>query len=273
MTEDGWYADPTGRHDQRLYLSGVWTRRVRAADGIELTEGEDHSGAMAAAGRPSGPPANRPSAPRAPHGWSVERPSWGLAIAILGALLAVFGFTAIDWASGVSFEDARHAVDLDTTGFNVITQAYMKVVYLPLLVVTVLTGLLAPVGRVVARVAIALAGILGGGGLVAAVIWIESGGVGTGASRGDALPVLVVMVAVGVVSAALGVGAFFEGTAVLARGLAATLAGLAVILHVFVVEDVFSGAPEPAFGPWACAIGYTLLAIAPVLPYRRILHT
>jgi hypothetical protein len=268
VTEDGWYADPTGRHSQRLYLSGVWTRRVRAADGTELTEGEDHSGAMAAAGRP----ANRPAAPRAPQGWSVERPSWGLAIAIVGALLAVVGFTTIDWASGVSFDDVRHTVGLDATGFNVVTQAYLKVIYLPLLIVTVLTGLLAPVGRTVARVAIALAGIVGGAGLVAVVIWIESGGVGTGASRGDALPVLVVMVAVGVVSAALGVGAFFEGTAVLARGLAATLAGLAVILHVFVVEDLFSGPVDSAFGPWACAIGYGLLAIAPVLPYRRILH-
>jgi hypothetical protein len=273
VTEDGWYPDPTGRHSQRLFLSGVWTRRVRDDDGTEQTEGEDHSGAMTAARRPSTRRSAGPSAPREPLGWSVERPSWGLAVAVLGALLAVFGFTAIDWASGISFEDTRRAVDLDSNGFNVVTQAYMKVIYLPLLIVTVLTGLLAPVGRMVARVAIALGGVLGGVGLVAVVIWIESGGVGTGASRGDALPVLVVMVAVGVVSAALGVGAFFEGTAVLARGLAATLAGLAVILHVFVVEDVFSGSADSALGPWACAIGYTLLAIAPVLPYRRILHT
>jgi hypothetical protein len=40
-----------------------------------------------------------------------------------------------------------------------------------------------------------------------------------------------------------------------------------------VVEDIFAGGAEPAFGAWAPAIGYGLLAIAPVLRYRRILHT
>ena len=67
VTADGWYPDPTGRHVERLWLSGVWTRRVRDAEGVETTEGEDHSGAMTAA--------TPPRAPRPVRGWSVERPS------------------------------------------------------------------------------------------------------------------------------------------------------------------------------------------------------
>jgi hypothetical protein len=262
VTHDGWYADPTGRHFQRLYLSGVWTRRVRGEDGAEATEGDDHSGAVAAA---------RP--PRRVRDWSVERPSYGVATAVLGALLAVLGFVLLDWAADLSFGAARDQVDLNGSQYSVVTQAYMKVVYLPLLLVTLLAGLLSAVGRMTARVVVALAGVVGGLGLVAVVIWIESGGVGTDRSRGNALPVLVVMIAVGIVCAALGVGAYFDERATVARGLAVTLAGLAVILHVYVVEDVFAGGGEAAFGAWAPAIGYGLLAIAPVLPYRRILHT
>jgi hypothetical protein len=110
-------------------------------------------------------------------------------------------------------------------------------------------------------------------GLVGVVIWIESGGVGTNASRGDALPLLATMVAVGVIAAGLGVGAYFDDSASLARGLAATLAGLAVVLHTFVVADLFDHGPDATIGAWLPAIGFGLLAIAPVLPYRRILHS
>lgn len=258
MSEDGWYADPTGRSHERLYLAGTWTRRVRAADGVEATEGEDHSGAILAAPRP-----------RPVRGWSAERPSFGLLTAALGAVLVVLGFTLFDWAADLSFADLRRA----SSEFDVVTQAYLKFVYLPLLVVVLVSGLLTAVGRTLARIAVALAGVIGGVGLVGVVIWIEGGGAGTDQSRGDALPVLTVMVAVGIVAAALGVGAYFDDSAMLARGLAGTLAGLAVVLHVYVVTDVFDGTSGSAFGAWAPAIGYGLLTVAPVLPYRRILHT
>lgn len=265
MTADGWYADPTGRHAERLWLSGVWTRRVRDLDGNETTEGEDHSGAMTLA--------SPPRSARPVRGWSAERPSLGLALAVLGALVALLGYYVFDWSADLSFADVRDSVRVDTGDYNVVSVAYFRLVYLPLLVDVLVTGLLVAVGRRLARFTVAAAGVLGGVGLVAVVIWIESGGVGTNASRGDALPLLATMVAVGIIAAALGVGAYFDDSAGLARGLAATLAGLAVVLHAFVVADLFDHGPDAAVGAWLPAIGYGLLAIAPVLPYRRILHT
>jgi hypothetical protein len=262
VSEDGWYADPTGRSSQRLYLAGTWTRRVRSAEGVEATEGEDHSGAMAEA-----------LTPRPARGWTAERPSFGLATAAVGGVLAVLGFTVLDWAAAMSFADLRRTVAADPGQFDVVTQAYTKFVFLPLLVVVLVSGLLTTVGRTLARIAVALAGVVGGVGLVGVVIWIEGGGAGTDQSRGDAVPVLTVMVAVGIVAAALGVGAYFDESAMLARGLAGTLAGLAVILHVYVVTDVFDGTSGSALGAWAPAIGYGLLTVAPALPYRRVLHT
>lgn len=265
VTADGWYPDPTGRHAERLWLSGVWTRRVRDEDGRERTEGEDHSGAMVAA------PA--PRAARPVRGLSVERPSYGLATAVLGAIVALLGYFVFDWSPGLSFTDVRDTVRVDTGDFNVVSVAYFRLVYLPLLVDVLVTGLLVAVGRRLARFTVAAAGVLGGLGLIGVVVWIESGGVGTDSSRGDALPLLATMVAVGIIAAALGVGAYFDDSAGLARGLAATLAGLAVVLHAFVVADLFDHGPDAAIGAWLPAIGYGLLAIAPVLPYRRILHT
>jgi len=273
VTADGWYADPTGRHAERLWLSGVWTRRVRDADGIESTEGEDHSGAMTSAPAPRAVRHPAASTPGAVRGWSVERPSYGLATALLGAIIALLGYFVFDWSADLSFTDVRDTVRVDTGDFNVVSVAYFRLVYLPLLIDVLLTGLLVAVGRRPARFTVAAAGVFGGLGLIGVVIWIESGGVGTSVSRGDALPLLATMVAAGIIAAALGVGAYFDDTASLARGLAATLAGLAVVLHAFVVADLFNHGPDAAIGAWLPAIGYGLLAIAPVLPYRRILHT
>lgn len=273
MTADGWYPDPTGRHAERLWLTGVWTRRVRDTDGVESTEGEDHSGAMAVAPAPRGQRPAGATGPGPVRGWSAERPSYGLAMALLGALVALLGYFVFDWAPDLSFAEVRDTVRVDSGDFNVVSVAYLRLVYLPLLVDVLLTGLLVAVGRRFAQLTVAAAGVLGGLGLVGVVIWIESGGVGTSGSRGDALPLLVAMVAVGIIAAALGVGAYFDDSASLARGLAATLAGLAVVLHAFVVADLFGDGPDAAVGAWLPAIGYGLLAIAPVLPYRRILHT
>jgi hypothetical protein len=204
------------------------------------------------------------------RGWSAERPPYSLAVGLLGALLVVLGFAAVDWSAGLSFRDVRRVVVADPSAFAAITQAYLKALYLPLIAVVVLAGLggTGPAGRRVA----AAAGVLAGAGLVAAVVWIETGAVGTGSSRGDALPLLVAMVAVGVVAVALASGAFFDETATLARILAATLAGVAVLLHVYAVTDLSSGGVEPAAGAWLPVAGYVLLAVAPALPHRRVLH-
>lgn len=261
-SDDGWYADPTGRHAERLYLSGTWTRRVREADGSEATEGEDHTGAIGTVVRP------RPA--RQGTGWSAERPSYGLAVAIVGAVLALLGFTVFDWAPDYSFASLRSAVHRDAVDASVVSQGYLRAIAVPLLLDVVVTGLLVSVGRRVARVTVALAGVLGGVGLVAAVVWIESGAIGSAHTRGDAVPVLAVMVAVGIVVAALGAGAYFDESATFSRWLAAVLAGLAVVLHAYVVSDVLSG--DAAAGAWLPAAGYAALAVAPALPYRRIVH-
>jgi FAD/FMN-containing dehydrogenase len=203
--------------------------------------------------------------------WSAERPLHSLAVALLGTLLVGLGFAVFDWSAGSSFADVRRLADGSEGTFAAVTQAYLKALYLPLLAV-VLIAALGGTGRV-GRVVVALAGAFAGAGLVAAVIWIESGSVGTGSSRGSALPLLAAMVAIGVVALALAVGAFFDDSGTLARVLAATLAVVAVLLHVYVVADLSSGGADPSAGAWLPAAGYALVAIAPALPHRRILHT
>src|SRR5947209_7725823 len=146
MTADGWYADPTGRHAERLFLTGVWTRRVRDSDGVESTEGEDHSGAMTAAPFPRTQPGalTGPTGPMGPtvrtvRGWSAERPSYGLATALLGAVIALLGYFVFDWSANLSFTDVRDTVRVDSGDFSVVSVAYFRLVYLPLLVDVLLT--------------------------------------------------------------------------------------------------------------------------------------
>jgi hypothetical protein len=207
-----------------------------------------------------------------PTDWSVERPSIGVVIAAVGAVLVLLGFFALNWAPNNDFFDIRRAVDATSGQFTVVTQLYTKVMFAPLLLITIVVGILASVGRRSARAVTAAAGLLGGIALIGAVVWVERGGIGTDASRHEAVPALVLMVAGGVLSAALGAGVLFERRATLARGLAVGLAGVAAVLHLYVVADLFQGSIDPSFGAWVSAIGYALLAAAPVVPYRRVLH-
>lgn len=184
-------------------------------------------------------------------------------------MLAVLGGLVSDWAVGVDLGGVRQLARQDQTPLSVVTQLYVRVLFVPLLIATILAGLLAAVGWVVARVAIGLAGVLAGLGLVAAVVWVEVGNLGTDSTRRDALPLLLLVAAVGVASVVLGGGAMFDETAFQARILAASLAGLALILHLYAVSDV----GDPAFGAWCATTGFALLVIAQVVPYRRIVHT
>jgi hypothetical protein len=200
--------------------------------------------------------------------WTVERPGYGLAIAIIGAVLAVVGGLVLDWAAGAGLADIRQVARQSDTPYSVITQLYVRVLYLPLLSAVIVTGLLAAVGHVVARAAIGVAGVLIGLGLVAAVVWVELGNLGSTSGRRDALPLLLLVAAVGVASILLGGGAVFEESALQARTLAATLAGLALILQLSALSDV----GDTVLGAWCAVVGFALLVIAPVIPHRRIMH-
>lgn len=191
------------------------------------------------------------------------------AIAVIGAVLTVLGYVLFDWAAGVSFGDVRHAASADGTTAGVVTQVYARAVFLPLLIAAVLTALCAPGVHVVWRVINGMAGILAGLGLVAALIWVVTGAVGTDETRRSALPALAVIALVGVGIAVLGAAALFDTRAVFARSLAAVVAVLAVVLHVYTVEDVVD---SPTVGAWISAVGYALLVVAVAVPYRRITH-
>lgn len=199
----------------------------------------------------------------------MERPGYALAIAIVGAVLAVVGGLVLDWTAGAGVAEIRQLARQDGTTLSVVSQLYARVLYLPLLLATIAATLLVAVGRAAARAAIAVVGVLSGFGLLAAVAWVELGNLGTDSARRSALPLLLLIAAVGVVSVVLGGGAVFDETALRARALAASLAGLALVLHLYVVSDV----GDAEFGGWCAAAGFGLLMIAAVVPYRRIIHT
>lgn len=201
--------------------------------------------------------------------WSAERPGYALAIAILGAALAVLGVLVFDWTSGAGAAEIRQLARQDGTSLSVVSQLYARVLCLPLLVAAIVVALLAAVDRTAARATIAVVGVLAGLGLVASVIWVVLGNLGTDSTRRSALPLLLLVAAVGVASVALGCGAVFEEGALQARALAASLAGLALILHLHLVSDV----GDAEFGAWCAVAGFALLVIAVVIPYRRIIHT
>lgn len=202
-------------------------------------------------------------------GWSAERPGYAFAIAFVGAVLAALGGLVFDWTVGAGLSDIRQLARQDETPLSVVTQLYVRVLFVPLLTATILVGLLVAVGRTVARVAIGLVGVLAGFGLVAAVVWVELGNLGTDSTRQDALPLLVLIALVGVASVVLGGGAMLDEAALQARALAASLAGLALVLHLYAISDV----GDAAFGAWCTIAGFALLVIAAVVPYRRIIHT
>jgi hypothetical protein len=212
---------------------------------------------------------NVPNHRTASPSWTVERPSFGLLLALLGSVVAALGLLVLEWEDGVDFLALRHTIAGAGDQYGVLTQVYARALFLPLLLAAVITGLCATAGRAIARVGSGVAGLLIGGWLVGVLIWVETGAVGTDETRKDALPFLVFVALVGVGCLLLGGGAFFDTRAVLARSLAAAVAGLAVVLHVYVIEDVYS---SPTLGAWVAVVGFGLLVVAPALPYRRIEH-
>jgi hypothetical protein len=205
--------------------------------------------------------------PALARSWTVERPSFGLGIALLGSVVVAAGLFALDWDVNADWFAVRRVIGYSGDQDSVVSQVYSRVLYLPVFLAAVLSGLSATAGRAIARVGSAVAGIAIGGWLIGVFIWVEVGAVGTSAGRHDALPALVVFALVGVGCLLLGGGAFVDDSAVLARVLAAVVAIVAVVIHVYVIEDVLT---DQSAGAWAPAVGYTLLALAPVLPYRRI---
>lgn len=205
--------------------------------------------------------------PAATRSWTAERPSYGLALAVLGLVIAAFGLFVLEWDVDADWFAVRHVIDRGNGGYSVVSQVYSRALYLPVFLAVVVTGLSATAGRLLARIGSAVAGIAIGGWLIGVLIWVETGAVGTDSSRGDALPALVVMALVGVACLLLGGSAVFDDTALIARCLAAVVAGLAVVLHIYVIEDVVR---SPGVAAWSTAVGYLLLTLAPALPYRRI---
>ena len=233
-------------------------------------------------GRPGPPPGAWPGAAglpmtgpgrRAPAGWPGERrgASFGVPVAVIGALLAVLGFFALDWAARVDFFDARHAVvDLSSSRFNPFTQVYFLALWLPLLVVTAAVGVCVTLGPVAARIGTLVAGIAGGLSLIGLVVWIETGHIGSDRSRADAEAGLVLLAVGGLVTIVLGIVAYREKRAVLARVLAAVLAGVASIAQLAVVNDLFPDTSKASVGAWAPALGFALLLGAALVPHRRV---
>ena len=205
----------------------------------------------------------------ATRNWTAERPPFGLALAILGSIIAALGLLVIEWDAGVDFLALRHTIADAGDEYGVLTQVYARALFLPLLLAAIVTGLCATADRVAARIGSSVAGVLIGGWLVGVLIWVETGAVGTDKTRRDALALLVLVALVGVGCLLLGGGALFDTTAVLARCLAALVAVVALVLHVYVIEDVFS---SPTRGAWVAVVGFGLLAVAPAVPYRRIEH-
>jgi hypothetical protein len=205
--------------------------------------------------------------------WTVERPPYAVALVVAGSLAAVLSYFVLDWATGIDFTGVgRTARATGGGGYSVITQAYARALYLPLLATAFVAALFCAADRATARLITALAGVCAAGALIAVLIWVETGGVGTSDSRRSALPLLVVLAAGGVAALVLGLGASVDRSAVFGRALAATLAAVALVLHVDVVLDIFGGASGAGLGAWLGAAGLLVLVMAPVLPYPRVIH-
>jgi hypothetical protein len=205
--------------------------------------------------------------PAATREWTAERAPYSLAVTVLGAIVAALGLFVLDWDDGVDFLDVRHTIASSGDHYNVLTQVYARSLYLPLLVAAIVAGLCATAQPAVTRIGSCVAGVAVGGWLVGALIWVETGAVGTDSTRRDALALLVVVALVGVGCLVLGGGALFDTRAIFARALAAVTAALAVVLHVYLIEDVYD---SPSLGAWSAVVGFGLLVVAPALPYRRI---
>ena len=207
--------------------------------------------------------------PTATRSWTAERTPFALAVAVVGSIVAVLGLLVLDWDTGDNWLDVRRMVGQNPHAYSVVSQVYSRVLDLPMLVAAIAAGACATAERVAARIGSAVAGIGIGGLLLGVFIWAETGGVGTDAGRRHALVLLVVIALVGVACALLGAGALLDTTSTLARVLALVIAGLAVLLHVYVAEDVLN---DQGLGVWVAVAGYALLVIAPLLPYHRIEH-
>jgi hypothetical protein len=205
--------------------------------------------------------------------WTVERPPYAVALVVAGSLAAVLSYFVLDWATGIDFTGVgRTARTTGGGGYSVITQAYARSLYLPLLATAFVAALFCAADRAMARLITALAGVCAAGAMIAVMIWVETGGVGTSDSRRSALPLLVVLAAGGVAALVLALGASVDHSAVFGRALAATLAAVALVLHVDVVLDIFGGASGAGLGAWLGAAGLLVLVVAPVLPYPRVIH-
>jgi hypothetical protein len=203
----------------------------------------------------------------APREWTVERPFYGVALAVLGSLVAALGLLVIEWEDGVDFLALRHAIADGGDQYSVVSQVYARSLFLPLLLAAIVAALCATAEHAVARVGSGVAGLAIGGWLIGDLIWVETGAVGTDATRRHALAVLVVIALVGVGCLVLGAAAVFDTHAIYARTLAALVAALAIVVHIYVIEDVYD---SPSLGAWLAVIGFGLLVLAPAVPYRRI---
>lgn len=110
-----WHPDPTGRFGQRFFDGRDWTDHVVGANGQTIADPLAQSypppppgsavttaAAPAAAGRPT-------DAGGAPAG--SRRTSWnGMAVAGVGAFLALLSLFALDWADKVSAGDLRDGI-------------------------------------------------------------------------------------------------------------------------------------------------------------------
>jgi hypothetical protein len=197
----------------------------------------------------------------------VERPFYGVALAVLGSIVAALGLLVIEWEDGVDFLALRHTIADGGDQYGVVSQVYARSLYLPLLLAAILSALCATAEYAAARIGSGVAGLAIGGWLIGDLIWVEAGAVGTDATRRHALAVLVVMALVGVGCLLLGGAAVFDTRAVFARSLAAVIGALGVVLQVYVIEDVYD---SPSLGAWLPVIGFGLLILAAALPYRRI---
>lgn len=205
---------------------------------------------------------------RAGRKWTAtERPVYALVLAVLGSVIAAAGLFVLDWSDGVDFLALRHTVADGGDQYGVLSQVYVRSLYLPLFFAAVVTAVCATAERAIARTFSCIAGVVIGGWLVVALIWVETGAVGTDESRKNALALLVIVALVGVGCLLLGGGALFDTRAVFARSLAAVVAALAIVLHVYLIEDVYG---SPSFGAWAAVVGFALLVVAVAVPYRRI---
>ncbi len=195
-----------------------------------------------------------------------DLPGVGLAVAGVGVLLLLLGHLVLPWTDGATFWEVRSTALDNTSFFNDFVLLYVQLFWIPFVLVPTLVGPAMCLGRGAARITGVVTASIGALLLGGAAVVILSGNVGTDESRSDFAPLIIGMAMGAVLLVALAVGSGLDRTSWVGR--VTLLVGTITLasIHVALLDELFD---ETSFGAWLPLVGYLLIGIGAIVPFRR----